>query len=36
MQRRGLSSAVVQLRRDLIEAYVRAGRREEAEALLAR
>ena len=34
--RRGLSSAVVQLRPDLIEAYVRAGRREEAEALLPR
>ena len=36
MLRRGLSSAVVQLRADLIEAYVRAGRREEAEAVLAR
>lgn len=35
MRRRGLSSAVVQLRPDLIEAYVRAGRREEAEAQLA-
>ena len=35
MLRRGLSSSVVQLRPDLIEAYVRAGRREEAEALLA-
>ena len=34
--RRGLSSAVVQLRPDLIEAYVRAGRREEAEAVLVR
>ncbi len=36
MQRRGLCSAVVQLRPDLVEAYVRAGRREEAEAVLAR
>ena len=36
MQRRGLCSAVVQLRPDLVEAYVRAGRREEAEAMLAR
>ncbi len=36
MLRRGLSSTVVQLRPDLIEAYVRAGRREEAEAVLAR
>src|SRR5215218_2110207 len=34
MQRRGLSSGVVQLRPDLVEAYVRAGRREEAELLL--
>lgn len=34
MRRRGLSSSVVQLRPDLIEAYVRAGRREEAEAQL--
>jgi len=36
MLRRGLSSSVVLLRPDLIEAYVRAGRREEAEAVLAR
>ncbi len=36
MLRRGLSSSAVQLRPDLIEAYVRAGRREEAEAVLAR
>ena len=36
MLERGLGSAVVQLRPDLIEAYIRAGRREEAEALLAR
>ena len=36
MRRRGLASSVVQLRPDLIEAYVRAGRREEAEAQLAR
>ena len=35
MRRRGLASSVVQLRPDLIEAYVRAGRREEAEAQLA-
>jgi DNA-binding CsgD family transcriptional regulator len=35
LRRRGLSSSVVQLRPDLIEAYVRAGRREEAEAQLA-
>ena len=36
MLRRGLCSTVVQLRPDLVEAYVRAGRREEAEAMLAR
>ena len=36
MLARGLGSAVVQLRPDLIEAYIRAGRREEAEAVLAR
>jgi DNA-binding CsgD family transcriptional regulator len=36
MLRRGLSSSVVLLRPDLIEAYVRAGRCEEAEAVLAR
>ena len=36
MLRRGLSSSVVLLRGDLAEAYVRAGRREEAEAVLAR
>ena len=36
MLQRGMGSAVVQLRPDLIEAYVRAGRREEAEAVLAR
>ena len=35
MRRRGLASSVVQLRPDLIEAYIRAGRREEAEAQLA-
>ena len=34
--RRGVSSAVVPLRPDLIEAYVRAGRRDDAEAALAR
>jgi DNA-binding CsgD family transcriptional regulator len=34
MKRHGMSSAVVQLRPDLLEAYVRAGRRDEAEALL--
>ena len=33
---RGISSTVVQLRPDLIEAYIRAGRREEAEAVLAK
>lgn len=36
MRRRGLASSVVQLRPDLIEAYVRAGRREEAEQQLQR
>ncbi len=36
MLTRGLGSAVVQLRPDLIEAYIRAGRREEAEAVLGR
>jgi DNA-binding CsgD family transcriptional regulator len=36
MVHRGLSSSVVLLRGDLVEAYVRAGRREEAEAVLAR
>jgi DNA-binding CsgD family transcriptional regulator len=36
MLRRGLCSTVVQIRPDLIEAYVRAGRREDAEAMLAR
>ena len=36
MLTRGLGSAVVQLRPDLIEAYIRAGRREEAEAVLER
>ena len=36
LRRRGLSSAVVPVRPDLVEAYVRAGRREEAEAMLAR
>jgi DNA-binding CsgD family transcriptional regulator len=34
--RREVNSAVVPLRPDLVEAYVRAGRREEAEAVLAR
>ena len=33
---RGISSTVVQLRPDLIEAYIRAGRREEAEVVLAK
>ncbi len=36
LRRRDVSSTVVPLRPDLIEAYVRAGRREEAEAMLAR
>ena len=36
MLQRGLSSSVVLLRPDLVEAYVRAGRREEAEVVLAR
>ncbi len=36
MLTRGLGSAVVQLRPDLIEAYIRADRREEAEAVLER
>ena len=36
MRGAGSGSTVVQLRPDLIEAYVRAGRREEAEAMLAR
>jgi DNA-binding CsgD family transcriptional regulator len=36
LQRRGVSSTVVPLRPDLVEAYVRAGRREEAEAVLTR
>jgi DNA-binding CsgD family transcriptional regulator len=36
LRRRGLSSAVVPVRPDLIEAYVRAGRRADAEAMLAR
>jgi DNA-binding CsgD family transcriptional regulator len=36
MLRRGLSSSVALLRGDLIEAYVRAGRRAEAEAVLAK
>lgn len=36
MLRRGLCSTVVLLRGDLVEAYIRAGRREEAEAVLAR
>ena len=36
MLHRGLCSSVVLLRGDLAEAYVRAGRREEAEAVLAR
>src|SRR6185369_13711277 len=36
MLQRGLSSSVVLLRPDLVEAYVRAGRREEAELVLAR
>ena len=36
MLHRGLSSSVVLLRGDLAEAYVRAGRREEAEAVIAR
>ncbi len=36
MLRRGLCSTVVQIRPDLIEAYVRAGRRDDAEAMLAR
>ncbi|WP_053226859.1 AAA family ATPase [Solirubrobacter soli] len=35
MLRRGLSSSVVLLRGDLVEAYIRAGRREEAEVVLA-
>ncbi|HEX6025636.1 MAG TPA: AAA family ATPase [Solirubrobacter sp.] len=34
--RRGVSSAVVPMRPDLVEAYIRAGRREEAEAALER
>jgi DNA-binding CsgD family transcriptional regulator len=36
MIRRGMCSAMVPLRGDLVEAYVRAGRREDAEAALAR
>ncbi|MDA0166748.1 LuxR C-terminal-related transcriptional regulator, partial [Solirubrobacter ginsenosidimutans] len=36
MLQRGLSSSVVLLRPDLVEAYIRAGRREEAEVVLAR
>jgi DNA-binding CsgD family transcriptional regulator len=35
LRRRGVASTVVPLRPDLVEAYVRAGRREEAEAILA-
>jgi len=35
-ERRGVSDAVVPLRADLVEAYVRAGRRDDADQLLAR